>query len=55
MIQGSAKKMFDIIIVWKLDRFAHNRYDSARYKALLKKMELRLYPLTKTLAKAREA
>lgn len=37
MIQGSAKKMFDVIIVWKLDRFARNRYDSARYKALLRK------------------
>lgn len=37
MIQGSAKKMFDVIIVWKFNRFARNRYDSARYKALLRK------------------
>ena len=37
MIQDSAKKMFDVIIVWKFDRFARNRYDSARYKTLLRK------------------
>ena len=28
---------FDIVLVWKLDRFARNRYDSARYKTQLKK------------------
>ena len=33
MIKDSNKKLFDMIIVWKLDRFARNRYDSARYKA----------------------
>ena len=37
MIKDSNKKLFDMIIVWKLDRFARNRYDSARYKAQLKK------------------
>lgn len=37
MIKDSGKKLFDIIIVWKLDRFTRNRYDSARYKAQLKK------------------
>ena len=37
MIIDSNKKLFDMIIVWKLDRFARNRYDSARYKAQLKK------------------
>lgn len=31
MIRDSAKNMFDTIIVWKLDRFARNRYDSAYY------------------------
>lgn len=36
-IKDSGKKLFDMIIVWKLDRFARNRYDSARYKAQLKK------------------
>ena len=37
MIKDSAKNMFDVIIVWKLDRFARNRYDSAHYKAQLRK------------------
>ena len=37
MIKDSNKRLFDMIIVWKLDRFARNRYDSARYKSLLKK------------------
>ena len=31
MIKDSDKKLFDIVLVWKLDRFARNRYDSARY------------------------
>ena len=35
MIKDSGKRLFDIVIVWKLDRFARNRYDSARYKAVL--------------------
>jgi len=33
MIRDSAKKTFDVVIVWKLDRFSRNRYDSAKYKA----------------------
>ena len=37
MIKDSGKKLFDMVIVWKLDRFARNRYDSARYKSTLKK------------------
>ena len=37
MIKDSYKHAFDCIIVWKLDRFARNRYDSAHYKSLLKK------------------
>ena len=37
MIKDSAKRLFDVVIVWKLDRFSRNRYDSAYYKMLLKK------------------
>jgi len=37
MIKDSAKNLFDMVIVWKLDRFARNRYDSAHYKAILRK------------------
>lgn len=36
MIKDSEKGTFDVIIVWKLDRFARNRYDSAMYKHKLK-------------------
>ena len=28
MIKDSAKKIFDVVLVWKLDRFARNRYDA---------------------------
>ncbi len=37
MIKDSAKGFFDAVIVWKLDRFSRNRYDSAHYKAILRK------------------
>ena len=43
MIRDSAKKMFDLVIVWKLDRFARNRYDSAKYKSVLKKKVSRFF------------
>lgn len=36
MIKDSALGMFDTILVWKLDRFARNRYDSAVYKRQLR-------------------
>lgn len=37
MISDSSKKLFDIVLVHKLDRFSRNRYDSAIYKSKLKK------------------
>ena len=37
MIEDASRKQFEMVIVWKLDRFARNRYDSAIYKARLKK------------------
>ena len=39
MIKDSDKKLFDIVLVWKLDRFARNRYDSAHYEYLLERNE----------------
>ena len=42
MIRDAEKKQFQTIIVWKLDRFARNRYDSAIYKARLKKFGVRV-------------
>ena len=29
MIRDSNKKLFEIVLVWKFDRFARNRFDSA--------------------------
>lgn len=37
MIEDSSKGIFKKIVVYQLDRFARNRYDSANYKAKLKK------------------
>ena len=37
MIKDSDKHLFDMVIVWKLDRFSRDRYDSAHYKHILKK------------------
>ena len=37
MIRDSEKGLFDTVLVWKLDRFSRDRYDSAHYKHLLKK------------------
>lgn len=37
MIEDSAKCQFQAVIVYRLDRFTRNRYDSAIYKARLKK------------------
>lgn len=42
MIADSDKHTFDGILVYQLDRFARNRYDSAIYKAKLKKNGIRV-------------
>ena len=42
MIADSDKHTFDGILVYQLDRFARNRYDSAIYKAKLKKNGVRV-------------
>ncbi len=42
MIKDSAKKKWNYVIVWKTDRFARNRYDSAIHKAKLKKNGVRV-------------
>ena len=42
MIKDSASKKFELIIVWKLDRFARDRYDSAHYKASLRKPKMNI-------------
>lgn len=42
MIQDSAKRLFEIVLVRKLDRFFRDRYDSAHYKHILKKNDVKV-------------
>ena len=42
MVQDSARKIFDAVLVWKLDRFARNRYDAVFYKRQLEKNNVHL-------------
>lgn len=49
MIRDSEKGKFQAIIMYTMDRFARNRYDSAHYKAKLKKNGVRLYYTEQTI------
>ena len=49
MIKDSGKKLFDVVLVWKFDRFARNRFDSANYKMILKKNGVHLIIVPKDL------
>ena len=54
MVKDSAKKGFDVVIVWKLDRFARNRYDAANYKAQLRKNGVKLLSATENISEGPE-
>ena len=54
MIRDSAKNQFDVIIVWKLDRFARNRYDSAHYKAQLRRNGVKVVSATEAISEGAE-
>ena len=54
MIKDSYKHAFDVVIVWKLDRFARNRYDSAHYKAILKKNGVKVVSAKEVIAEGSE-
>ena len=54
MIKDSGKQLFDAIIVWKLDRFARNRYDSAHYKSLLRKNGVKVVSATEVISEGAE-
>ena len=43
MLRDSERGIFDVVITWKIDRFARNRYDSAMYKYRLKKNGVRIF------------
>ena len=49
MIKDSEKKLFDVVIVWKLDRFSRDRYDSTHYKHALKKNGVKVVSATENI------
>ena len=54
MIKDSEKNMFDVVLVWKLDRFARNRYDSAHYKSILKRNGVKVVSATEIISQGAE-
>ena len=42
MLRDADRGLFDVVLVWKNDRFARNRYDSAIYKQRLKRNGVKL-------------
>lgn len=49
MVADSARGSFSVVYVYKTDRFARNRYDSAVYKARLKKNGVRVVSATERI------
>ena len=43
MIKDSENRTFEAVLLYKIDRFARNRYDSAVYKARLKKNGIKIF------------
>ena len=54
MVKESSGGLFDVVIVWKLDRFARNRYDSAHYKAVLRKSGVKVISATEAISDGAE-
>ena len=54
MIRDSGRHLFDMVIVWKLDRFSRNRYDSARYKTQLKRNGVKVVSATEVISDGAE-
>ena len=54
MIKDSEQKLFDVVLIWKLDRFSRDRYDSARYKATLKKNGVKVVSATEIISEGAE-
>ena len=54
MVKESSGGLFDMVIVWKLDRFARNRYDSAHYKAVLRKNGVKVISATEAISEGAE-
>lgn len=54
MIKDSKEKLFDVVLVWKLDRFARNRYDSTQYKTILKRNGVRVVSANEAISETAE-
>lgn len=54
MIKDSSKGKFEVVLVWKLDRFARNRYDSAHYKTILRKNGVKVVSATESISQGAE-
>ena len=54
MIHDSNLRLFDTVLVWKLDRFSRNRYDSAYYKRILKNNKVRIISVTEPISSTPE-
>ena len=54
MINDSEKHLFDVILVWKLDRFSRDRYDSSTYKHILKKNGVKVISATENISDSPE-
>lgn len=54
MLSDASKRQFQAVIVWKLDRFARNRYDSAINKAKLKKYGVRVVSVMENITDSPE-
>ncbi|MDR1067339.1 MAG: recombinase family protein [Clostridiales bacterium] len=54
MLRDSERGHFEAVIMWKMDRFARNRYDSAMYKYRLKKNGVRICYAKETIPEGPE-
>ena len=54
MIHDSNSHLFDTVLVWKLDRFSRNRYDSAYYKRILKNNKVHIISVTEPISSTPE-
>lgn len=55
MIEDSKSKEFQFVLVYKLDRFSRNRFDSATYKMQLKKNGVRVVSATENITDSPES
>ena len=55
MIKDAYAHLFDVVIVWKGDRFSRSRADAARYKGELKKLGIRVLSATEANVTGPEA